>query len=65
MQIKIKSVCVPQVYIGINNPDIDNEMKAMSNEVSEALDRGFRLRETHTMVVGHVGYLVYVMIKEE
>lgn len=65
MQIKIKSICVPQVYVGSNIPAIDNEMKATSNEVAEALDRGFRLKETHTMVVGHVGYLVYVLIKED
>lgn len=62
--MQIKSICIPQVYVGEYSGDLQREMVTGSKEVETLLSQRFNVMATHTMVVGNVGYLVYVMCKE-
>lgn len=63
--MQIRSVWIPQVYMGVHDDHIENEMVNKSNECATLLAQGFKLNSTLTATVGHVGYIVYVLTKED
>ena len=65
MITNIQHVAVPLVYAGKYNSEIDNEVVRANKIIGDRLAEGYTILATHTMTVNQIGYIVYVLIKEE
>lgn len=62
---EIRHVTIPLVYKGRVKDEMEIEYQTTKEALIEALNEGFKIHSIHTMSVLDIGYIVYVLIKED